>query len=56
MTTTQPFCAFCGTTFSEAVLPNSVGQCQDALACVRRKWAQEEAEKQKEEKEHGNEG
>ena len=52
MTTIPTSCSFCGTTFSEAVVPNSVGQCRDALACARRKWAQEEAEKQKGEKQN----
>ena len=51
MTTTTPaICSYCGATFTLGNPANSTGHCWDASACVRRKWAQEEAEKKREAK------
>ena len=52
MTTTPTTCSYCGITFTEAVVPNRGSECLDAWACVSRKRAQEEAEKQRKEKGH----
>ena len=55
MTTTPATCSYCGVVFTEANPAeksfHSAGDvCDNAWACVERKWAIEKAEKQREEK------